>query len=192
MSIETMQFADLSSLPNVRLDIRYATKSNFMQRVIVGYEAPLCWMHRDGFEKLLRLTGILEAEGLGLVIWDAYRPKRATADMVAWAEQTGQEWLLEQGYLVRDSRHNRGGAVDLSLYDLESGQLLDMGTEWDFFGAESNTFEARGLALENRLRLRNWMLEVGFLAYDVEWWHFELPNATELPVWDVPYRLWFD
>jgi D-alanyl-D-alanine dipeptidase len=146
-------------------------------------------MHREGAHRLHQLAKLLEADGLGLHIWDAYRPRHSTQDMVAWAESTGQEWLLEQGYLVRDSRHNRGGAVDLSLYELQTGRLLDMGTEWDFFGSESNTFTAKGNALNNRLLLRSWMLQVGFVAYDVEWWHFELPNATELPVVDVPYQI---
>ena len=79
------------------------------------------------------------------------------------------------------------GAVDLTLYQLDTGEPLDMGTAWDFFGAESNTFNATEFALTNRLRLRGCMEQVGFVAYDVEWWHFELPNATALPALDVPY-----
>lgn len=187
MSRIPMGFMDVSTVNNVRLDIRYASDNNFMNRCVVGYEAPLCWMHRDGGERLHTLARQLESEGLGLLIWDAYRPRRATLDMVDWAEKTGQQWLLEQGYLVRDSRHNRGGAIDLSLYRLETGAPLDMGTEWDFFGAESNTFNGTGSALDNRLRLRECMEQVGFVPYDVEWWHFELPNATALPALDVPY-----
>ena len=109
--------------------------------------------------------------------------------MIEWAECTGQKWLVEQGYLVKESRHNHGGAIDLSFYYLETGVLMDMGTDWDFFGKESNTFNASGTVLQHRMRLRQSMQEVGFIAYDVEWWHFELPNATELPVVDVPYRL---
>ena len=180
-------FIDLSTVPNVQLDIRYASTNNFMNRRVVGYESPLCWMHREGGEKLHFLAKQLESEGLGLLIWDAYRPRRATLDMVDWAETTDQGWLLQQGYLVRDSRHNRGGAVDLTLYTLKTGEPLDMGTEWDFFGAESNTFNVTGVVLDNRVLLRSSMERVGFVPYDVEWWHFELPNATELPALDVPY-----
>ena len=102
-------FIDLSTVPNAQLDIRYASDNNFMNRSVVGYEAPLCWMHRDGGERLHTLARQLEVEGLGVLIWDAYRPRRATLDMVDWAETTDQAWLLQQGYLVRDSRHNRGG-----------------------------------------------------------------------------------
>ena len=187
MSKMPSDFIDISTLPNVRLDIRYADDSNFMGRKVEGYDAPLCWMHKDGAVKLEQLAERLAADGFGLHIWDAYRPRRATRDMIQWAESTGQEWLIEQGYLVRDSRHNRGGAIDSSLYVLETGELIDMGTDWDFFGAESNTFQVSGLALEHRLILRSCMEEVGFVPYDVEWWHFELPNATDLPAVDVPY-----
>jgi D-alanyl-D-alanine dipeptidase len=187
MSQMPSDFVDLSTLPNVRLDIRYAGDTNFMGRKVEGYDASLCWMHRDGAEKLQTLAERLEMDGLGLHIWDAYRPRRATQDMIEWAESTGQEWLIEQGYLVRDSRHNRGGAIDLSFYNLETGELLDMGTDWDFFGVESHAFEVSGPALDNRLLLRSSMQETGFVPYDVEWWHFELPNAAELPVVDVPY-----
>ena len=187
MSKMPSNFVDLSTLPNVRLDIRYAADTNFMGRKVEGYDAPLCWMHKDGAEKLQTLAKRLETEGFGLHIWDAYRPRTATRDMIEWAESTGQGWLIEQGYLVRDSRHNRGGAIDLSLYVLETCELMDMGTDWDFFGVESHAFEVSGPALDNRLLLRSSMQETGFVPYDVEWWHFELPNAAELPVVDVPY-----
>ena len=189
MSKIPSDFVDLSTLPNVRLDIRYAEDTNFMGRKVDGYDAPLCWMHKDGAQNLLSLARKIESEGLGLHIWDAYRPRRSTTDMIEWAESTGQEWLVEQGYLVKESRHNHGGAIDLSFYFLETGILMDMGTDWDFFGEESNTFNISGIALQHRMKLRRNMEEVGFVAYDVEWWHFELPNATELPVVDVPYTL---
>ena len=187
MSKMPIDFVDLSTLPNVRLDIRYAADTNFMGRKVKGYDAPLCWMHKDGAVQLHQLATRLEVIGLGLHIWDAYRPRRSTVDMIEWSEETGNEWLIEQGYLVRDSRHNRGGAIDLSFYNLETDALLNMGTDWDFFGVESHAFEVSGLALDNRLLLRGSMQEAGFVPYDVEWWHFELPNATDLPVVDVPY-----
>ena len=187
MSQMPKDFIDLSTLPNVRLDIRYADNTNFMGRKVEGYEAALCWMHKDGAVKLDQLAERLADDGIGLHIWDAYRPRRATQDMIQWAESTGKEWLIEQGYLVRDSRHNRGGAIDLSLYILDTGSLIDMGTDWDFFGAESHAFQITGAALDHRMLLRTCMEGVGFVPYDVEWWHFELPNATKLPVVDVPY-----
>ena len=180
-------FAVLSGIQNVRLDIRYATSNNFMGRVVNGYNTAQCWMHLSGVVRLRRVIEHLSDSGLGLWIWDAYRPIRSTKDMVQWAESTGQDWIIEQGFIARDSRHNRGGAVDLSLYDKKTGQLLDMGTEWDHFGPESHIDGVKGIPLENRLYLRSLMIEAGFCSYDVEWWHFELPNAMELPSWDIPY-----
>ena len=182
-----LNFSDISTLPTVHLDIRYATSDNFMGRVVEGYDAPHCWMHTSGVDGLRRVIEQLSGSGLGLWIWDAYRPVRSTKDMVRWAEETGQHWIVEQGFIVRESRHNRGGAVDLSLYDMETGKVLDMGTEWDHFGPESHIQGVIGTPLDNRLYLRKLMTEAGFCPYDVEWWHFELPNAMDLPSWDIPY-----
>ena len=180
-------FVDLSVLSNVHLDIRYATSNNFMGQIVRGYSSERCWMHEDGAHRLKRIAEDLESHGLGLWIWDAYRPKRATQHMVEWVMCTGQRWILEQGFVVEDSRHNRGGAIDLTLYSLENKQVLDMGTDWDHFGPEGNWDGVTGMAMVNRRRLRDAMCSVGFVPYDVEWWHFELPNAMELPVYDQPY-----
>lgn len=180
-------FVDLKYLSNVRLDIRYATSNNFMEQVVRGYNAEMCWMHRDGFEMLRILATRLEVEGLGLWIWDAYRPKSATQHMVEWVRETNQQWILDEGFVVEDSRHNRGGAIDLTLYDLATQTVLDMGTDWDHFGPEGHWDGVSGIALDNRRKMRQAMNSVGFVPYDLEWWHFELPNALELPVFDVPY-----
>ena len=75
MSKMPIDFVDLSTLPHVRLDIRYAADTNFMGRKVKGYDAPLCWMHKDGAVQLHQLAKRLEVIGLGLHIWDAYRPR---------------------------------------------------------------------------------------------------------------------
>ena len=105
---------DLKQLPNVCLDIRYATSNNFMGQVVRGYNAEMCWMHRDGFEMLRTLTTTLEVEGFGLWIWDAYRPKSATQHMLEWVKETNQQWILDEGFVVEDSRHNRGRRLLIS------------------------------------------------------------------------------
>ena len=178
---------DIREIPNIRIEALYATPHNFMGQAIDGYAGNLLWIHEKGAEFLSVLAQKLQGKGLGLHVWDAYRPIRATNQMVHWAESTNRQYLLDEGYLVRRSRHNSGGAIDLSLYDLERGQLLDMGTEWDEFSEASHTFQAKGQALINRLFLRTEMEHVGFVPYDVEWWHFEIPNAVDLPRWDEPY-----
>ena len=103
--------------------------------------------------------------------------------MIEWSEETGNEWLIEQGYLVRDSRHNRGGAIDLSFYILETGELMDMGTDWDFFGVESHAFSVSGLALDNRLLLRSSMQEVALYRMTLSGGTLNCPMLPSCPWW---------
>jgi D-alanyl-D-alanine dipeptidase len=88
---------------------------------------------------------------------------------------------------VYRSRHNTGGAIDLNFYKLETGELMDMGTKWDHFSAKSHIHQAEGHILQNRLFLQEMLGRFGFCGYETEWWHFELPNATDFPVRDLPY-----
>lgn len=181
------QFTDLSTILNIRLDIRYGTLDNFMGCPIIGYGALGAWLRNEGAVQLRLLAQELEKEGLGIHVWDAYRPRRATIAMARWAENNGKSWLLEQGYLVYRSRHNAGGAIDLNFYTLQTGELLDMGTEWDHFSERSHIHNAEGNILRRRLFLQEMMGRFGFVGYDTEWWHFELPNATDFPLRDLPY-----
>ena len=144
-------------------------------------------MLEEGFTQLEQVAKRLIPKGLGLYVWDAYRPRRATLAMIEWAERTGQGYLVEEGYIARRSRHNSGAAIDLSLYALSSGKLLNMGTEWDCFTEESHVPNTTGIALENRLFLQEIMSEHGFVGYEKEWWHFELHNARQFVLRDVPY-----
>ena len=147
-------FYDLSNIPNIRLDIRYVTNNNFMERPISGYGAKGAWFIIEGANKLKKLALELENQGLGIIVWDAYRPRRATLEMAKWAEESNKMWLLEEGYLVYRSRHNAGGAIDLNFYHLQSGELLNMGTEWDHFSVASHIHNAEGTILKNRFFLQ--------------------------------------
>ncbi len=187
LRIPPIGFSDLSNIPNISLDIRYGTNNNFMQRPISGYGAKGAWFLSAGANRLHTLALELEKQGLGLLIWDAYRPRRATLEMARWAEENNKIWLLEEGYLVYRSRHNAGGAIDLNFYHLQTGEALNMGTEWDHFSSASHIHNAQGAILKNRLFLQKMMKQFGFAGYETEWWHFELPNATTLPLRDVPY-----
>ena len=121
---------------------------------------------------LARAQANLEPEGLGLRVFDGYRPVRATLAMVDWAEASGRVDLLDDGYIARRSRHNLGVAVDLTLIDLETGRELDMGTPYDTFTEDAHTMNATGEILERRLRLKEALEAVGFENYDKEWWHY--------------------
>ena len=110
---------DVRSLDStIRVDARYAGPNNFTGAPLPGYEANRALLRREVAAALVRVQRRLAAEGLGLKIWDGYRPVRATQAMVAWTERTGQTWLLDSGYIARRSRHNQGVAVDLTLVDL--------------------------------------------------------------------------
>ena len=181
------EFRALSEIEGLRLNILYGTEQNFTGQPLPGYGAQGAWMIRSGFHQLKQVSVMAAQQGLGLLVWDAYRPRRATLAMVEWAESTGQAHLIENGYIARRSRHNSGAAVDLSLYELSSGKLLDMGTEWDCFTTASHTLEATGQALQNRLLLHRFMKSFDFVDYDKEWWHFEMKNAGSYPLRDIPY-----
>ena len=181
------EFCDLSKIDGLQLSILYGTPHNFTQRSLPGYGAQGAWMLANGFSKLQQVSAQAARQGLGLFVWDAYRPRRATLAMVQWAESTGNAHLIEEGYIARRSRHNSGAAVDLSLYRLSSGVLLDMGTEWDSFTAMSHTFNATGAVLRNRLLLQHLMTDVDFVGYEKEWWHFEMPTAGQYALRDIPY-----
>jgi D-alanyl-D-alanine dipeptidase len=127
----------------------------------------------------------LARQQLGLLVYDAYRPARATRAMVRWAERTNNEWVLTQGYVARRSNHNRGAAIDLTLVRASDGKPLGMGTRYDAFTTKSHTANARGQALRNRLTLRRAMEAEGFRNYRREWWHYDFPSAAGPPR-DIP------
>ncbi len=129
----------------------------------------------------------LRPQGLGIKIFDAYRPVRATLAMVAWTERVNRPDLLKDGYIASRSRHNLGLAVDLTLIELASGRELEMGTAFDTFSAAAHTANATGIAATNRQTLKAAMEREGFVNYDQEWWHFTftVPNPLRF---DRPIR----
>ena len=170
----------------IRTDVRYATPNNFTGAVLPGYERPLAMLRPQAAQALARVQRRLRPRGLGLKVFDGYRPVRATLGMVEWAERTGTEWVLEQGYVARASGHNRGATVDLTLVHLSDGRELDMGTAYDTFNETAHTANATGRVAENRRILVQAMAAEGFTNYEKEWWHFSLPGQRE-PL-DVPLR----
>ena len=169
----------------IQLDLRYATDDNFTGRRLPGYCKPIAVIRRPAAQALGRVQKRLERSGLGLLVYDAYRPARATRAMVRWAERTGNEWVLTQGYVARRSNHNRGAAVDLTLIRLSDNRRLGMGTDYDAFTTRSHTANAKGTVLRNRLTLKRAMESFGFRNYRREWWHYDFPGAAG-PARDIP------
>jgi D-alanyl-D-alanine dipeptidase len=158
---------------DIRLDVRYATRRNFTRRRLPSYCRPWALLRRPVALDLARVQRDLRRRGLGLKVYDGYRPARASRAMVRWARRTGRGHLVRNGYIARRSRHNAGIAVDLTLVRLESGRELDMGTPYDSFSRRSHTENVRGAPLRNRHRLLRAMRRRGFAGYHREWWHFE-------------------
>ncbi|MBA3760371.1 MAG: D-alanyl-D-alanine carboxypeptidase family protein [Gemmatimonadales bacterium] len=163
----------------IRVDARYAGANNFTGARLPGYDAPRALLRREVAVALGRVQARLRTGGLGLLVFDGYRPVRATLAMVDWAERTGQVNLLDDGYIARRSRHNQGVAVDLTLVDPSSGTELDMGTPFDTFSEAAHTANATGRPLRYRRILVRVMESEGFTNYEKEWWHFSysVPNA---------------
>lgn len=169
------------------VDARYFGANNFTGAPLPGYEANRALLRRGAAEALARVQQRLAADGLGLKIFDGYRPVRATLAMVDWAERTGQRRLLDDGYIARRSRHNQGVAVDLTLIHLATGAELPMGTPFDTFSEAAHTANAIGEVKRNREMFVRVMQSEGFTNYDQEWWHFFIVVPNPMP-FDLPIR----
>ena len=133
--------------------------------------------------RVARLQRDLRPQGLGIKVFDAYRPVRATLAMVDWTQRVNRPDLLKDGYIASRSRHNLGLAIDCTLIDLATGRELYMGTPFDTFSPAAHTANASGQVAVNRQKLKTAMEQEGFVNYDQEWWHFSF---------DVPNPLRFD
>jgi len=177
-------FVSLVERGVVPVEPRYHSGNNFTGAPLPGYAAPDLWLLKKVAEALEKVQDGLQKQGLSLLVFDAYRPSRGTAAMVAWAECTGRKDLLEQGYIARLSGHNHGHTVDLTLRNAEG--VLDMGTTFDQFSEASHTLNAEGMVLKNRLLLKQAMESQGFRNYSKEWWHYSMP-VSDSRSRDVPY-----
>lgn len=157
------------------VDARYATPDNFTGQPLPGYQAPRVLLRREPAAALGRVQARLRTGGLGLKVFDGYRPVRATLAMVDWAERTGRRELVDSGYIARRSRHNLGVAVDLTMVDPASGSEVPMGTPFDTFTPEAHTANATGRVRRYRQILVQVMESEGFRNYEKEWWHFSYP-----------------
>jgi CubicO group peptidase (beta-lactamase class C family)/D-alanyl-D-alanine dipeptidase len=156
--------------PTLRYDIRYATTNNFMNAVF--YTEPKAFLQRPAAEALARANRRLRTHGYGLLIHDAYRPWHVTK--MFW-DATPAEFKHFVADPSSGSRHNRGAAVDLTLYDLATGNVVEMVGGYDEFSDRSYPDYPGGTALQrwHRELLRDAMEAEGFQVYEWEWWHFD-------------------
>jgi len=177
-------------VPSAILEIRYATAYNFVGQPIDGYKLPLALVTKEAGEALARAAELADADGLIFRVYDAYRPARAVAHFVRWAEDTAdirmkdvfypavdKSRLFELGFIASRSGHSRGSTIDLTLVNRKTGENLDMGGFFDEFGENAHHGAAKTeSAAANRLLLKSIMEQAGFGAYDGEWWHYTLKN----------------
>ena len=176
-------------IEDLAVELRYCNDDNFVGQQIDGYNKEVVIMTDLAAKALRKIQDTLKKQGLGIKIYDAYRPQRAVNHFVKWAKQINdtlkkheyypnvkKQNLFRQGYISSKSRHSSGSTVDLTIVNLETGEELDMGTPYDFFGPESwvenNKLTANQIA--NRQLLQRVMLTNGFRNYPKEWWHFTL------------------
>jgi D-alanyl-D-alanine dipeptidase len=198
-------FVDAAAIvPGLVVDMRYHGRHNFVGRPIAGYDAPVCLLSMAAAEALARVQARLRPQGLGLKVFDCYRPARAVADFVQWARdphdqrrkaahypKLGKSELFARGYIAEKSGHSRGSTVDVTLVDLATGRELDMGTAYDWFGPEAwpTARSPKAEARAHRLALQLAMIETGFTPYPQEWWHFTLANEPfAAQYFDFPIR----
>src|SRR6476661_353527 len=181
-SVADSLLIDVKSVDStIQTDVRYATANNFTGAPLPGYDVPRILLRREAAQALGRVQRRLRSGGLGLRVFDGYRPVRATLAMVDWAERAGRVGLLDSGYIARRSRHNMGVAVDLTVVDLETGTEVPMGTPFDTFSEAAHTANAEGRVRRYRELLVSVMGAEGFENYDQEWWHFSCPVEGAVP-----------
>jgi zinc D-Ala-D-Ala dipeptidase len=156
--------------PTIRLDIRYATPRNLLGTAIYG--EPRAFMQRPAAEALVRVQKSLAPEGYGLLVHDAYRPWYVTR--LFW-DAVPPELHRFVADPAEGSRHNRGCAVDLTLYDLKTGRAVEMPSLYDETSERAYPSYSGGTPQQRRLRdlLRQHMEAQGFTVYEFEWWHFD-------------------
>ncbi|HEX7615273.1 MAG TPA: M15 family metallopeptidase [Thermoanaerobaculia bacterium] len=168
----------------IRLDVRYAGKNNEFGRPF--YSEARAFLQRPAAEALVRVNRALKAKGYGLLVFDGYRPWAVTRQF--W-DLTPADKKVFVANPKNGSRHNRGGAVDLTLYDLATGHEADMGGRYDEMTARSHVTYEKGPkdALLRRELLIDAMGDEGFFVYAFEWWHFDWKDFREYPILDVPF-----
>jgi zinc D-Ala-D-Ala dipeptidase len=177
---------ELASLdPGIRLEIRYATSNNFLGTPL--YTQARAFLQRPAAEALVRVQRSLAPEGYGLMVFDAYRPWYVTR--LFW-DAVPQELHRFVADPAQGSRHNRGCAVDLTLYELRTGKEVTMPSGYDETTERAYPAYTGGTTGQRRLRdlLRRHMEAEGFTVYEYEWWHFDYRDWHSYAIQNVRFE----
>jgi len=170
------------AIPNLKLDVRYATSNNFTNKVI--YDTVRVFLVEEAVKALKSVANDLEKDSIGIIVYDAYRPLSVQRKL--WEMYPNPDFVADP---KTGSRHNRGAAIDMSLYDLKSGKSLEMPTEYDNFTEKaSHSFaDLSEDILQNRLYLKTKMEKYGFVSLNSEWWHYDYHDWKSYPVLDYDF-----
>ena len=180
--------ADLVELirldPSLRLDVRYATSNNFVGRPV--YAEGRAFLQRPAAEALVRAGKALRTKGYGLLIFDGYRPWAVTRLFWDSVPEDKRAFVADPS---KGSKHNRGCAVDLSLYALATGLEVEMPSAYDEMSERAHPDYAGGSAASRNARdlLRAAMEAQGFTVETNEWWHFNYKDWPRYPILDIPF-----
>ena len=168
----------------LRLDIRYATANNFAGRPV--YSQARAFLQRPAAEAVVRAHRALRRRGYGLLVFDGYRPWHVTKLFWDLTPADKKQFVADP---ARGSRHNRGCAVDLTLYDLRTGKEVPMPSAYDDFTERAHVNYAGGTADERAARdlLRAAMEAEGFKVYEPEWWHYDFKDWQQYPILNLSF-----
>ncbi|MEN7548936.1 M15 family metallopeptidase [Rapidithrix thailandica] len=185
-SFREPELVELSKvIPNVKYDIRYSKSNNFMG--VPFYTLERAFLQRPAVQALAKVAKVLERQGLGLLIHDAYRPWYVTKMFWEGAAPVHRRYLANP---AKGSRHNRGCAVDLSLYDLKSGKPVEMVSGYDEFSIRAYALYPGGTEQQrwHRDLLRQVMTAYGFVSIKNEWWHFDYYQWKKYPILNLRFE----
>ena len=184
---------------SIIVNLKYYSNQNFTGKFVDGYHSNTAILTKESALALSNAQDDFNKLGYSLILYDAYRPQRAVDFFVLWSKNLNdtinkriyypdikKSELFKLGYIAYKSGHSRGSTVDVSLIEMSTNKVLDMGTIFDYFGVESHTFfdDISEKQKSNRLILYEIMSNNGFKNYSKEWWHFTLKNE--------PYQKYFD
>ena len=168
----------------IKLDIRYATANNFVGRAV--YPEARAFLQKPAAKALVKVHNQLKEKGLGLVIFDGYRPWTITKLFWDVVPEEKRKFVADP---AKGSKHNRGCAVDLSIYDLKTGANIEMPSEYDEFTERASPDYPGGTDQQraNRDLLRRLMEAAGFTVNPNEWWHFDYKNWQDYAIYDISF-----
>ena len=172
-------------IKDIKLELRYASVNNFMHREMYPPKTNFSFLRLPVVNALVKVQENLNQKGLGLKIFDAYRPYDVTKKF--W------ELVHDERYVAnpaKGSGHNRGTSVDLTIIELQTNQELNMGTDFDNFtdSAHHSFTNFPKNILDNRILLKQTMEQFGFIPLETEWWHYSWPNAERFEILNLSFK----